>query len=148
MGDFDLVRKIMEEEGDIKFWRIKMKPGSPPLFGLWNGTPLFGLPGNPISSQLVFLMLVKPWISNIMGGKPNNQKRVKVKLTEPIKTNPDLLILRRVLVENTPDGMIAKLTSNQGSGNSSSTTTSNAVTLIQPGQSANAGDIIDVLFTR
>ena len=58
MGEFDLVRKIMEEEGEIKFWRIKMKPGSPPLFGLWKNTPLFGLPGNPISSQLVFLLVV------------------------------------------------------------------------------------------
>ena len=148
MGEFDLVRKIMENEGDIKFWRIKMKPGSPPLFGLWNNTPVFGLPGNPISSQLVFLMLVKPWISNVMGGKLTNHKILKAKLTEPIKTNPELLVLRRVLVEFTSEGIIAKLTSNQGSGNSSSTTTSNAVTLIQPGQSANAGDIIDVLFIR
>ena len=39
MGEWDLVRKIMEEEGDIHFWRIKIRPGSPPLFGVWNNTP-------------------------------------------------------------------------------------------------------------
>ncbi len=39
MGDWDLVRKIMEEEGDIKFWRVKIRPGSPPLFGYWKGSP-------------------------------------------------------------------------------------------------------------
>ena len=43
MGDWDLVRKIMEEEGDLHFWRVKLRPGSPPLFGLWNNTPIFGL---------------------------------------------------------------------------------------------------------
>ena len=38
MGDRDFVRIIMEQEGEIKFWRVKMRPGSPPIFGLWNGT--------------------------------------------------------------------------------------------------------------
>ena len=36
MGEFDLIRKIMEEEGNIHFWRVKLRPGSPPLFGDWN----------------------------------------------------------------------------------------------------------------
>ena len=148
MGEFDLVRKIMEEEGDIKFWRIKMKPGSPPLFGLWNNTPLFGLPGNPISSQLVFLMIVKPWLCKIFGTKSNPHQIIKAKLTKNLKKISDVLLLRRVLVESTPEGMVAKPALHQGSGNSSSTVTSNAVTLIQPGQSADMGDIIDVLFIR
>ena len=60
MGEFDYVRRIMEEEGDVHFWRMKIRPGSPPLFGLWNDTPLFGLPGNPVSSHVVFRMLVAP----------------------------------------------------------------------------------------
>ena len=54
MGDRDFVRKIMEDEGEIDFWRIKVRPGSPPLFGAWNDTPIFGLPGNPVSSHVVF----------------------------------------------------------------------------------------------
>jgi len=148
MGEFDLVRKIMEEEGEIKFWRVKMKPGSPPLFGLWNNTPLFGLPGNPVSSQLVFLLIVKPWLSKIFGTKANPHQIIKAKLTTNLKKVSDVLLLRRVLVENTPQGMIAKPALNQGSGNSSSNAISNAVTLIQPDQSANIGDVIDVLFIR
>ena len=42
MGEWDLVRRLMEEEGDLRYWRVKIRPGSPPLFGLWKGTPLFG----------------------------------------------------------------------------------------------------------
>ena len=63
MGEFDYVRKLMEEEGDIHFWKVAMRPGGPPLFGRWNETPLFGLPGNPVSSHLVFMMIVAPWLS-------------------------------------------------------------------------------------
>ena len=51
MGDFDFVRKLMEDEGELHFWKVAMRPGGPPLFGRWKGTPLFGVPGNPVSSQ-------------------------------------------------------------------------------------------------
>ena len=61
MGDRDFVRKIMESEGNIDFWRIKVRPGSPPLFGTWKETPIFGLPGNPVSSHVVFRVLCGPW---------------------------------------------------------------------------------------
>ncbi|MDP6333063.1 MAG: molybdopterin molybdotransferase MoeA [Candidatus Poseidoniaceae archaeon] len=57
MGERDFVRKIMEDEGEIDFWRIKVRPGSPPLFGAWKETPIFGLPGNPVSSHVVFRIL-------------------------------------------------------------------------------------------
>ena len=62
MGEWDFVRKLMEEEGEPVFWRVKIRPGSPPLFGHWNGTPMFGLPGNPVSSHVVFRMLVIPYL--------------------------------------------------------------------------------------
>ena len=67
MGEWDLVRKIMEEEGEISFWRMKLRPGGPPLFGTWKNTPLFGLPGNPVSSLVVFHVLVAPWIAKLLG---------------------------------------------------------------------------------
>ena len=44
-----------------------MRPGGPPLFGSWKGTPIFGLPGNPVSSHVVFTVLVSEWISKCMG---------------------------------------------------------------------------------
>ena len=44
MGEWDFVRKLMEDEGDVSFWRVRIRPGSPPLFGHWNDTPMFGLP--------------------------------------------------------------------------------------------------------
>ena len=63
MGERDFVRKLMEEEGHIHFWKVAMRPGGPPLFGTWKGTPLFGLPGNPVSSHLVFQLIVAPSVA-------------------------------------------------------------------------------------
>ena len=87
MGDWDLVRKLMGRrrslilEGDDK-------AGGPPLFGSWKGTPLFGLPGNPVSSLVVFHTLVSTWISRSLGYHeemgPRLSQRVSVKLEDDV----------------------------------------------------------------
>ena len=72
MGDRDFVRILMQEEGEIKFWRVKMRPGSPPLFGMWNTTPIFGLPGNPVSSHVVFRAIVGKWLASLTHSAEKN----------------------------------------------------------------------------
>ena len=86
MGDFDIVRKIMELEGEILFWRIKIKPGSPPLFGKWKDKPIFGLPGNPASAFVVFKILIEPWLKSITFSNKKENKIIKAKLLENIKS--------------------------------------------------------------
>lgn len=146
MGDFDLVRKIMEIEGKILFWRIKIKPGSPPLFGTWGETPIFGLPGNPVSSHVVFQMLISPWLKFITSAKGPKNKIIKAKLIENIKPKKDFLILPRVNVENNGMEMVAFTNSHQGSGNSNNLVTSNALAILPPGLSPTKNKIIDILL--
>ncbi len=146
MGDFDLVRKIMEEEGEILFWRVKLKPGSPPLFGTWNETPIFGLPGNPVSSHVVFQMLIKPWLKFIIGAKGPPDKIIKAKLLENIKGTKDRFTLRRIIVENNGKEMIAYTKTHQGSGNLHSMVVANALTMLPPGKNGIQDEIIDVLL--
>lgn len=68
VGDRDLMRGVLEEEGlKVKFWRINMKPGKPVLFGLLDGKPVFGLPGNPVSSHVTFELFVRPALRRMMG---------------------------------------------------------------------------------
>ena len=97
MGEWDLVRKIMEEEGRISFWRMRLRPGGPPLFGTWKGTPLFGLPGNPVSSLVVFHVLVASWISRSLGYHdemgPSLSERVSVRLESDVSGAPGKLSL-------------------------------------------------------
>ena len=152
MGDWDLVRRLMEEEGKLAFWRVLIRPGGPPLFGTWKGTPLFGLPGNPVSSHVVFISLVSPWLSHCREAHPENgptlTDRVRVKLTEGIKGAPKKLCMRRIRIEAGEEGMTASVHTHQGSGNIHSMVAHNGLTLLPPDTDAEAGDIIDALWCR
>lgn len=145
MGEFDYVRRIMEEEGDIHFWRMKIRPGSPPLFGTWKSTPLFGLPGNPVSSHVVFRMLVAPYLRQALNTEGPVEWKVRAKLCDKIKSTKDCLTLRRVTLTSTEEGMMAHQPRHQGSGNLESLASADALTLLQPGQSGDVGEWIDVL---
>nr|MBC8437848.1 molybdopterin molybdotransferase MoeA [Euryarchaeota archaeon] len=152
MGEWDLVRKLMEEEGEMHFWRVSIKPGGPPLFGLWKGTPLFGLPGNPVSSQIVCMMIVFPWIQSICmydGEKgPKLFEKVRVKLLQPAKGTKRKVTLRRVKIMTINDELVAEVPLNQGSGNLRSMVDCNGLTLLPIGVHAEAGDIVDVLWLK
>lgn len=146
MGDWDLVRKIMEEEGDIKFWRVKIRPGSPPLFGYWKGVPIFGLPGNPASSHVVFRMLVAPYLRASTGGGGIQERRVRVKLAESFKSDEKFLVLRRIKVDTSGEQLRAYSTGYQGSGNLNSLVLADALTLLEPGHSGEKGTWCDALL--
>ncbi len=146
MGEWDLVRKIMEEEGDLHFWRIKIRPGSPPLFGLWRGTPIFGLPGNPVSSHIVFRMLVKPWIMSQFGVDGNSETIVPARLLEDVKATMDCHTLRRIFVYSQEEELVASVKTHQGSGNLHSMVAANALTYLPPGSTAKAGETISVIL--
>ncbi len=146
MGDWDFVRKIMEEEGDIHFWRVKIRPGSPPLFGLWKNTPLFGLPGNPASSHVVFRMLVTPYLrASMLGGGPRPM-RLQVQLAENLRGDAKCLALRRITIDTSGKHPLAYSTGSQGSGNLNSMATADGLTLLHPGQPSNKGDWCEAIL--
>tara|TARA_B100001248_G_scaffold262177_1_gene256548 strand:- start:828 stop:2033 length:1206 start_codon:yes stop_codon:yes gene_type:complete len=146
MGEWDLVRKIMEEEGDIHFWRVKLRPGSPPLFGKWNNTPIFGLPGNPVSSHVVFRMLVAPWIRhNTLTSEPA-EIIITAKLSTKVKSSKDCLTLRRVSVERKEGSFYASQKIHQGSGNIASMALSEGLVILKPGIDYSIGDSVDVML--
>ncbi len=146
MGDYDLVRKIMQEEGDLKFWRVKLRPGSPPLFGMWKGTPIFGLPGNPVSSHVVFRMIVAPWLRHSTSANGPIETPVRVKLADKVKSTEDCITLRRIQIHNTDQGLVGTQPRHQGSGNLESLASADALTLLQPGQIGEVGEWIDALI--
>ena len=146
MGDWDLVRKIMEEEGDLHFWRVKLRPGSPPLFGLWNNTPIFGLPGNPVSSHVVFRMLVAPWIRHNTRANGPIENRAIAKLTTKLKSTADCLTLRRVSLQTVDGELLAEQKIHQGSGNLASMAMSEGMAILQPGVEYSTGDMVEVMF--
>ena len=146
MGEWDFVRKLMEEEGNVAFWRVRIRPGSPPLFGHWNDTPMFGLPGNPVSSHVVFRMLVTPFLRDSLRTSFPVDRIVHAKLLTDVRSTNDCLTLRRVTLLSTKDGFLAEQPKHQGSGNIDSLSSADGLTLLQPGQSGKTGEWIEVLL--
>ena len=150
MGKWDIVRQIMEEEGDVKFWRIMMRPGGPPLFGSWKGKPIFGLPGNPVSSHVVFTVLVAPWMSKSMGSdEPHGSRmanRVRVTMQEPLNGAPGKLCMRRISIRQEGDSLVASTSTHQGSGNIHSLVAHNGLSMLPPDTNCEKGDTIDALW--
>lgn len=146
MGEWDFVRKLMEEEGDVAFWRVRIRPGSPPLFGHWNDTPMFGLPGNPVSSHVVFRMLVTPYLRISLQTQFPIDRIVHAKLLTDVRSTNDCLTLRRVTLRSTKEGFLAEQSKHQGSGNIDSLSSADGLTLLQPNQSGKTGEWIEVLL--
>jgi len=146
MGEWDLVRKIMEDEGDIHFWRVKLRPGSPPLFWLWGDTPIFGLPGNPVSSHVVFRTLVAPWIRNTTSATGPIEARAFARLATKVKPTKDSLTLRRVTIEFTEEGLVAHQKIHQGSANLASIAYSEGMVVLQPECDYSIGDMVEVII--
>ena len=86
VGDYDLVKDALVQLGtNIHFWKVAMRPGKPLVFGAVKGIPVFGLPGNPVSSMVSFEVFVRPAILKMLGQAADNEKVVDAVLEEDIK---------------------------------------------------------------
>ncbi|QXE91177.1 molybdopterin molybdotransferase MoeA [Geomonas subterranea] len=99
-GDRDLVREVAASLGaEEQFWKIGMKPGGPTAFSVWQGKPIFSLPGNPVSTMVTFELLVKPALLKMMGHKRVLPPFVKGILAEDAHKKPGKLHFIRVTVK-------------------------------------------------
>ena len=96
MGEYDLVRDVLSEMGNIRFWQVAMQPAKPFAFGKIGGKPLFGLPGNPVSSMVAFEQFVRPGLLKMMGSLRLFRPRVEGRTRVPLTTDPDKTVFVRV----------------------------------------------------
>ena len=66
-GDEDHVSALLKETGSMSLWRVAIKPGRPLALGLWSGTPVFGLPGNPVAALICTLIFARPAMALMAG---------------------------------------------------------------------------------
>jgi len=127
VGEHDLVRDVLEGlGGELKLWRIAMRPGAPVGFGLLGGIPWIGLPGNPVSTMVTFELFVRPAIRRLQGHTLPFRRTVRVVVQEPITLGPKLRHYLRAIVEGTS----ARLTGPQGSGILTSMARANALLIV------------------
>ncbi len=88
MGDYDVVKEVMSEEGNsMHFWKVEMKPGRPLAFGTIHGVPTIGLPGNPVSTMTSFYQFARPAILKLSGAHNLLLPRLKAKLTSSVTSS-------------------------------------------------------------
>ena len=116
MGDFDVVKKVLATEGEMHFWRARMKPGKPMAFGEIQGVPLLGLPGNPVSSTISFELFARPAILTMLGKTRLEKPVIDAILVDPVKRKDNRRHYLRVWLEEKDGQIYAHLTGDQGSG--------------------------------
>ncbi|GAC1665099.1 MAG: hypothetical protein NVS9B9_26440 [Ktedonobacteraceae bacterium] len=133
VGDFDLVKNIMAEQGQINFWRINMRPGKPVAFGHISGVPLLGLPGNPVSAAVTFELFGRPVIRKMMGHTRLVRPQVDVIVEDGVSDRAMRRHYVRAHVEWRDSHFVACTTGNQGSHIMTSLLNVNALVIVPEG---------------
>ena len=154
VGEEDYVRQQVESLGSILFWKLAIKPGKPVAFGDIQGTPFFGLPGNPVSSFVTFHLLVRSWLLKTMGYADSRYVDLSQSTLGAVaaKTTFDwhnrgkrLDFLRGCAAVNSAGELTVELYKNQSSGVLSSIAQCNVLIPIQPNEQWQAGDTCRVI---
>ncbi|MDI6754279.1 MAG: molybdopterin molybdotransferase MoeA [Thermodesulfobacteriota bacterium] len=116
VGDYDLVKEMLKKLGKINFWKVAMRPGQPLAFGLISEKPLFGLPGNPVSSMVSFEQFVRPAILKMSGHQNLFRPTLKACLREEIEKKAGLVHFIRCRLSREGEKIYASTTGEQGSG--------------------------------
>jgi molybdopterin molybdotransferase len=151
VGDYDFVKDAIQDLGsDIVFWKIAMKPGKPLTFSMLNKRPLFGLPGNPVSSFVSFEQFVRPAILKMSGHTDLFRKTILATLTEDIKKKNDgrRHFLRSTLTYINGSYSVSRL-SGQGSSMLASLASANSLLIIPESETElKSGQQVEVQVLR
>ena len=153
MGDLDLVKVVLDRMGDMRWMQIAIKPAKPFAFGVvGEGTPVFGLPGNPVSSMVSYELLARPALRCLAGHPEARWRRrpVAATLAEPLPRQPDgKLHLVRVVGERSADGALAVRSAGaQGSHQLTAMARAHGLALLPDGDGLPAGATVEVLLQR
>ena len=131
VGEHDHLRKMLElRGGDMKFWRLRTRPGAPVGFGLLGGVPWIGLPGNPVSTMVTFELFVRPASRRLLGHTKPFRRAVSVRVEEALKTPAPLMHFLRAQIREEGGVLVATLTGPQGSGMLSSMASADALLIV------------------
>lgn len=146
VGEHDFVKSVLERLGEVNFWRVAMKPGKPQAYGISDGKPIFGLPGNPVSSLVVFELFVRPALLKMAGHTELLRPTFKATLTEPITNRDGRVNYMRAILEESNGHYTAATTGPQGSGILHSLVLANGLITIPAGVTLDAGETVDAQF--
>jgi len=150
-GDFDVVKDVLQREGSIDFHLVNMRPGKPLAFGTFRQgertIPHIGLPGNPVSSMLVFELFGRPALYKMLG-RPQTQKlTVQAVTKDRLRMTDGRRFYARCIVSRENGGWIARLTGSQSSGVLTSMARANGLAVVPEGSpDVQPGETVTVML--
>ncbi|MBI4295244.1 MAG: molybdopterin molybdotransferase MoeA [Chloroflexi bacterium] len=138
-GDYDVVKDVLGEEGEIGFWKVRMKPGKPLAFGVLqgkgsNGKPRsvahLGLPGYPVSSMVTFELFARPAIMKMQGKRDLARPTVEAILEDKVVNRDGRRVFLRAVVTRRNGQYYARLSGSQGSGILTAMAQANALAIV------------------
>ena len=149
MGEYDLVKIILRELGTIDFWKVAMQPAKPFAFGHIDGTPLLGLPGNPVSVMVAFEQFARPALLQMMGCRSVFRAQAEARAAEAWRTDPAKTVFARVVTEVEDGVTLVRSSGGQSSNVLSALARADAFAVIPVGTgSVQAGDPMTIELFR
>jgi len=151
MGDYDMVKDILDRDGEMVFWKVRVKPGKPLAFGKIKGKdksiPHLGLPGNSVSCMVSFELFVRPALLKMMGKKNFAKPAVEAIMEDNVKNDAGRRIYDRAIIERRNGNYYARLTGPQGSGILTSMSLANGLVIIsEDRKTVNKGETVQALM--
>jgi molybdopterin molybdotransferase len=150
VGKYDLVEQVLREMGaEFYFDAVAIRPGKPAVFGFCQGKPVFGLPGNPVSTMVTFELFVVPAIELLSGHKPAALAVLKAKLAHPLNEKPPLAHFLPARVSWPEGEPVVEAIHWEGSGDIGSVVKGNCFLVVHEARLVcAAGEMADVLPRR
>ncbi|MDE0667602.1 MAG: molybdopterin molybdotransferase MoeA [bacterium] len=146
MGDYDCVKVVLDEMGEMSWMQVAIKPAKPFAFGLVGGTPVFGLPGNTVSSMVSFELLARPALRQMMGHTQLHRPRVQATAAAPLRRRPDGKIhFARVVWSYSGGRYEVRSAGGQGSHQLSALAAANGLAVLADGHGAEPGDVVELI---
>ncbi|WP_273542973.1 molybdopterin molybdotransferase MoeA [Aeromonas veronii] len=131
VGEADFTKQLLDELGEIGFWKLAIKPGKPFAFGRLPRAWFFGLPGNPVSAMVTFDQLVQPALAKLAGQHFERPLQLQAIAVEPLKKSPGRLDFQRGILSQGPNGIEVRSTGSQDSAVFSSLSQANCYIVLE-----------------
>lgn len=131
VGEADFTKQLLDELGEIGFWKLAIKPGKPFAFGRLPSAWFFGLPGNPVSAMVTFDQLVQPALAKLAGQRFERPLQLQAIAAEPLKKSPGRLDFQRGIMSQGPNGLEVRSTGSQDSAVFSSLSQANCYIVLE-----------------
>jgi molybdopterin molybdotransferase len=146
VGEEDHVKAAIEKLGALELWRLAIKPGKPLAFGRVDQTPFFGLPGNPVSGFVTFMLIARPYLLQCQGCSETDLMMLYAEADFAVQGGSRREYFRvQVHFDDAGRGLVRDYR-NQGSGVMSSVSWANGLAEVEIGRKIEKGDLVKVML--